>query len=113
MTKKNSKRYTYETVGYGVFSLIGYIYRMGRIEVYDNQNNSGYAVSEGTYCMPFEAATKFEDWIEGLETDYPIKISIGSIDECSDAVSEEIGIPVDKLNDKKTIEKFYKKKYEK
>lgn len=103
-------RFTYSTVGYGVFSLLGERYRMGRIEIFDREEDSGYAVNEGTYCMPFEAAAKFEEFIEALGTEYPINIEIGSHKECQNAVSEELGIPVDKLNDTDTKKAFYKKK---
>ena len=63
-------RFTYHTVGYGVFSLLGERYRMGRIEIFDNQDGCGYATSEGEYCMPFEAAAKFEEFIEVVKK-YP------------------------------------------
>lgn len=103
-------RYHYSTVGYGVFSLLGERYRMGRVEIFDNQNQSGYAVDEGAYCMPFVAARQFEDFIESLETDFPINIEIGTHKWCEQAVSEELGIPVDKLNDMETKKEFYRKK---
>lgn len=105
-----SGRYYYSTVGYGVFSLLGERYRMGRIEIFDKQNDSGYQVDEGGYCMPFEAARQFEDFIENIETDLPINIEIGSHQQCDNAVAEELGIPVDKLNDPETKRAFYKKK---
>jgi len=50
-------RYYYSTVGYGIFSLFGEKYRMGRIEIFDKENESGYQVDEGIYTMPFEAAS--------------------------------------------------------
>jgi hypothetical protein len=103
-------RYSYSTVGYGVFSLLGERYRMGRVEIFDKQNDSGYAVDEGSYCMPFVAASQFEDFIESLQTDLPINIEIGSHKWCQQAVSEELGIPVDKLNDAETKRAFYQKK---
>jgi len=106
----NPGRYSYSTVGYGVFSLLGERYRMGRIEIFDNQSESGYAVDEGTYCIPFVAASQFEDFIESLETDLPINIEIGNHKWCQQAVSEELGIPVDKLNDTETKKEFYRKK---
>ena len=31
----NKGRYSYSTVGYGVFSLLGEFYRMGRVEIFD------------------------------------------------------------------------------
>ena len=105
-----SGRYYYSTVGYGVFSLLGERYRMGRVEIFDKQNESGYQIDEGVYCMPFEAANQFEQFIENIETDLPINIEIGTHKWCQEAVSEELGIPVDKLNDTETKKEFYRKK---
>ena len=105
-----SGRYYYSTVGYGVFSLIGERYRMGRVEIFDRQNDSGYQVDEGVYCMPFEAANQFEQFIENIQTDFPINIEMGTMGQCRAAVAEELGIPEDKLNDTETKKEFYKKK---
>jgi hypothetical protein len=111
MDESNRKgRYYYSTVGYGVFSLLGERYRMGRVEIFDRQNDSGYQIDEGVYCMPFEAANQFEQFIENIETDLPINIEMGSIEECKKAVSEELGIPEDKLNDLETRKTYYRKK---
>jgi hypothetical protein len=106
-------RYSYSTVGYGVFSLLGERYRMGRIEIFDRKDHSGYAIDEGTYCMPFVAANQFEDFIESLETDLPINIEIGTHKACQLAVSEELGIPEDMLNDAETKRAFYRAKNDK
>ena len=106
----HSGRYYYSTVGYGVFSLLGEKYRMGRIEIFDKKNDSGYQISEGIYTMPFTAASQFEDFIESLETDLPINIEIGSHDWCQQAVAEELGIPADMLNDMDTKKEYYRKK---
>ena len=103
-------RYSYSTVGYGVMTLFGERYRMGRIEIFDKQDESGYQVSEGSYSMPFVAANQFEDFIESLETDLPIHIEIGNHQQCDQAVADELGIPVDKLNDQDTKKAFYQKK---
>lgn len=108
--EKKYKRFTYSTVGYGVFSLLGERYRMGRIEVFDNQNESGYQVHEGFYCMPFEAAAKFEDMMDNLETDLPIHFDIGSVDWCSEECAKELGVEVDKMNDPETKRAFYRMK---
>ena len=111
MDESNRKgRYYYSTVGYGVFSLLGERYRMGRVEIFDRQNDSGYQVDEGVYCMPFEASNQFEQFIENIETDLPIHIEIGTHQACDDAVAEELGIPADKLNDSETKKEFYRKK---
>jgi len=103
-------RYYYSTVGYGVFSLLGERYRMGRVEVFDKQNDSGYQIDEGSYCMPFVAANQFEDFMNSLQTDLPINIEMGSHKWCQEAVSEELGIPVDLLNDTETKKAYYRKK---
>ena len=105
-----SGRYYYSTVGYGVFSLLGERYRMGRVEIFDKQNDSGYQVDEGVYCMPFEAANQFEQFIQNIETDLPINIEMGTMGQCRAAVAEELGIPEDKLNDNETQKAYYKKK---
>ena len=105
-----SGRYYYSTVGYGVVSLLGEKYRMGRVEIFDKQNDSGYQIDEGVYCMPFESANQFEQFIENIETDLPINIEIGSHKWCQEAVAEELGIPEDKLNDTETKKEYYKKK---
>jgi hypothetical protein len=111
MDESNRKgRYYYSTVGYGVFSLLGERYRMCRVEIFDRQNDSGYQVDEGVYCMPFEASNQFEQFIENIETDLPINIEMGTMGQCRAAVSEELGIPEDKLNDTDTKKAFYKKK---
>jgi hypothetical protein len=60
--------------------------------------------------MPFIAANQFEDFIETLETDLPIHISIGSVDECNRATAEELGIDPDKMHDDETKKAFWRKK---
>jgi hypothetical protein len=111
MDEKNSSgRYYYSCVGYGIFSLLGERYRMGRVEIFDKQNDSGYQIDEGAYCMPFEAANQFEQFIENIETDLPINIEMGTMGQCRAAVAEELGIPEDKLNDMDTKKTFYRKK---
>lgn len=84
-------RYSYSTVGYGVMSLFGERYRMGRIEVFDRDSNGWYQVHEGSYSMPFVAANQFEDFIESLETDLPIHIEIGSHEWCEEECAKSLG----------------------
>lgn len=84
-------RFSYYTVGYGVFSLMGERYRMGRIEIFDKNSESGYQVDEGIYTMPFQAASQFEDFIESLETDLPININIGSHKWCEEECAKDLG----------------------
>jgi len=104
-------RFHYSTVGYGVFSLFGEKYRMGRIEIFDSQDESGYAVSEGIYTMPFVAANQFEDFIESLETDLPINIEIGSHKWCETECAKSLGFEtVEEMRDPEIIRAFQRKK---
>jgi hypothetical protein len=104
-------RFHYSTVGYGVFSLFGEKYRMGRIEIFDSQDESGYAVSEGIYTMPFVAASQFEDFIESLETDLPINIEIGSHGWCEKECAKSLGFEtVEEMRDPENIRAFQRKK---
>ena len=88
-----SGRYYYSTVGYGVVSLLGERYRMGRVEIFDKQNDSGYQIDEGVYCMPFEAANQFEQFIENIETDLPINIEIGTHKACQPVSYTHLTLP--------------------
>jgi hypothetical protein len=107
----NSGRYYYSTVGYGVFSLMGEKYRMGRIEIFDKQDESGYAVSEGIYTMPFVAASQFEDFIESLETELPINIEIGSHKWCETECTKSLGFEtVEEMRDPEKVKEYRRKK---
>lgn len=107
----NSGRYYYSTVGYGVFSLMGEKYRMGRIEIFDKQDESGYSVSEGIYTMPFVAASQFEDFINSLETDLPINIEIGSNKWCETECAKSLGFEtVEEMRDPEKVKEYRKNK---
>jgi hypothetical protein len=104
-------RYSYSTVGYGVFSLFGEKYRMGRIEVFDRESDSGYQVHEGSYSMPFEAASQFEDFIESLETDLPIHLEIGSHKWCADECAKSLGFEDDEdMKNPEKVKAYTRKK---
>jgi hypothetical protein len=83
---------------------------MGRIEIFDNQDGCGYATAEGDYCMPFEAAAKFEEFIESLTTDLPIQIDIGSVGWCKRECANELGIDPELMHDMETKKAFYREK---
>jgi hypothetical protein len=104
-------RYSYSTVGYGVMSLFGEKYRMGRIEVFDREDESGYQVHEGIYTMPHEAASQFEDFIESIETDLPIEINIGSHKWCADECAKSLGFENDEdMRDPEKVKAYRRKK---
>jgi hypothetical protein len=106
----HSGRFSYHTVGYGVFSLLGERYRMGRVEIFDKEDESGYTTAEGSYCMPFIAANQFEDFIETLRTDLPINIEIGSHEWCVMECERDLGIEKGMLHDAETKKAYYRKK---
>ena len=107
----NRGRFHYSTVGYGVFSLMGEKYRMGRIEIFDSEDESGYAVDEGIYTMPFVAASQFEDFMESLETDLPINIEIGSHKWCESECAKSLGFKdSEEMGDPEKVKEYRRKK---
>ena len=107
----NHGRFHYSTVGYGVFSLMGEKYRMGRIEVFDSEDESGYAVSEGIYTMPHVAASQFEDFMDSLETELPINIEIGSHAWCEKECAKSLGFETpEEMRDPENVRAFQRKK---
>ena len=107
----NPGRFYYSTVGYGVFSLMGEKYRMGRIEVFDSEDESGYAVSEGIYTMPHISASQFEDFMDSLETELPINIEIGSHAWCEKECAKSLGFETpEEMRDPEKVKAFQRKK---
>ena len=103
----NPGRFSYSTVGYGIFSLFGEKYRMGRIEVHDNQSESGYAVYEGVYSMPHVAGNQFEDFMDSLQTDLPIHIEIGSHEWCAEECAKSLGFnDQDEMRDEDNVKAY-------
>ena len=47
---------------------------MGRIEIFDSHNKSGYAIDEARFIIPAELFDEFREWIDFKESDYPIMI---------------------------------------
>jgi len=113
-TPTTNKRFGYSTVGYGIFNLLGEKYRMGRIEVFDEDANSSYQIDEGTYCMPYEAAAAFEDFIDCLQTELPIQIKLGTVENCEKECAKALGLSSkEDLRNAEIIEKFQKAQNEK
>ena len=107
-----SGRYNYSTTGYGVFSLLGYFFASGRIEIYDRENDSGYSVDEGTYWVGLQDEWKVRDFFDSLETNMPLKISIGSMADIEQATADEVGVPVDKLRDEDVKKEYAQKRHQ-
>lgn len=104
---RKQQRFSYSTVGYGIFSLLGEKYRMGRIEVFDNESGSAYQIHEGTYCLPHQAANAFEDFMDSFNTELPIHINLGSRKWCDEECVKALGLNcVEDLQDTTIIAKF-------
>jgi hypothetical protein len=104
------KRFSYSTVGYGIFTLLGERYRCGRIEVYDEEDLSGYAVAEGMFCLPYEVSQQIEDFFESLETDLPLYLNMGSISWCKQETAKALGIELKDMDDPDFIKEYYGRK---
>jgi hypothetical protein len=111
MENNKPKRYSYSTVGYGVFSLFGEKYSMGRIEIFDDQDESAYQIDEGIYSVPYEIADKFRDFIESLETDLPIHIEIGNHEWCEEECAKSLGFTdSDQMREPEAVKAYQRKK---
>jgi hypothetical protein len=90
---------------------MGEKYRMGRVEIFDSQEESDYAVDEGIYTMPFIAANQFEDFIDSLQTDLPIHIEIGSHNWCEKECAKSLGFETpDEMRDPEKVKEYRRKK---
>lgn len=102
-------RFSYSTVGYAVMSPLGEKYRIGRIEISDARNESGYPVEEGSYWIPHSHASQFEDFIDSIETPLPILIQMGSASWCERECAEDLGFS-DPEDMKKNASEFWERK---
>ena len=106
-------RFSYSTVGYCVMTPLGEKYRIGRIEVSDGENESGYPVHEGAYWMPHNAARQFEEFIDSMETELPVLIQIGSSEWCQSECASALGFSSpEEMNRPEKISEFWKSKRE-
>jgi hypothetical protein len=84
---------------------------MGRIEIFDREDRSGWAVAEGDYSIPFVAANQFEDFIESLETNLPIHIEIGSHKWCEEECAKDLGFKdAEEMRDQEKVKEYRKNK---
>ena len=83
-----TKRYSLSCVGQGVLNLDFEGYHNFRIEVFDNEANSNYAVMEGSCMGPPALLDALYDVLEWKDFDLPIKIDLDmtTIESMKDAV---------------------------
>jgi hypothetical protein len=103
------KRYYFSCTGYFMFDLMAQKYRAGRIEMYDNENPTGYASEEFFYCVPYDMSEKFENFFEDLETDLPFHVEFWSMNDCREACAEALGITVEQLQDREFVKQWQEK----
>jgi len=72
--KKKSKRFFYSVVEEFSYNEDYNAFCMGRVEIFDSHNKSGYAIGEARFIIPAELFPKFREWIDFKESDYPIMI---------------------------------------
>lgn len=105
--KRDGGRFHYSTVGYGVFSLLGEKYRVGRIEEFDEGGER--RTVEGAYCVPHSMSKEVENFLEGLSGELPIYVSIGSQESCRKACAEALGLGgPEELGRKDVVDRFRK-----
>ena len=74
-------RYSYEITGEAVLNPDYYGYAAGRIEVWDDQNDSGYPIEEFRYFIPAELEQKFREFVDSTKSDLPIMIHWGEFED--------------------------------
>jgi len=71
---KKEPRYFLSVVEEGVMNPKFFGYRAGRIEIYDNQSKSGYAIDEARFLIPEEFFHAFREVFDFKHTDMPVVI---------------------------------------
>jgi hypothetical protein len=71
---KKSKRYFFSVVEEMIMNPKFNGFRAGRIEVYDNQSKSPYAMEEYRFMIPEEFYYEFREIFDFKESDLPIEI---------------------------------------
>lgn len=79
--------FTYQLEPAPPHKLLDQVYQSGEIVVYNSESAEDEPVARGSYCVPYEVAAHFEAFIESLETDLPIFVSVGSIDQATKAAT--------------------------
>lgn len=67
--------------------LLDQVYQSGKILVYHSETEEEEPVAYGSYRVPYELAAHFEAFIESLESDLPIQLSVGSESQCVKAAT--------------------------
>ena len=71
---KKEKRFFYSVVEELSFNRDYDAFRMGRVEIHDSHEKSGYPIDEARFIIPNELFPAFRKWIDFKESDNPIMI---------------------------------------
>lgn len=81
-------------------TLFDQIYQTGTILTYDSESETEKPVMIGKYNVPIEAANQFQDFVESLETEFPLFVSFGTEQLCKQEAAKELMVPVAQLTSK-------------
>jgi len=81
-------------------TLFDQLYQTGTIHTYDSESEHERPISIGRYSVPFEAASQFQNFIESLETEFPMFLMIGTEQICKNEAAKELMVPVAQLSQK-------------
>lgn len=95
-----SRFFYYEVKPQHSNTLFDQIYQTGTILTYDSESETEKPVLIGRYNIPIEAAIQFQDFIESLETEFPLFVSFGTEQLCKQEAARELMVPVAQLTAK-------------
>lgn len=95
-----SRFFYYEVKPFHSNTLFDQIYQTGTILTYDSESETEKPVMIGRYNVPIEVANQFQDFVESLETEFPLFISFGTEQSCKQEAAKELMVPVAQLTSK-------------
>lgn len=81
-------------------TLFDQLYQTGTILTYDSESEQERPISIGRYNVPIEAANQFQDFVESLETEFPLFINFGTEQLCKQEAARDLMVPVAQLTKK-------------
>lgn len=95
-----SRFFYYEVKPFHSNTLFDQIYQTGTILTYDSESETEKPVMIGRYNVPIEVANQFQDFVESLETEFPLFVSFGTEQMCKQEAAKELMVPVAQLTSK-------------
>lgn len=95
-----SRFFYYEVKPFHSNTLFDQIYQTGTILTYDSESEVEKPIMIGRYNIPIELVNQFQDFVESLETEFPLFVSFGSEQSCKQEAARELMVPVAQLTSK-------------